>query len=129
MIPLNLKISALSIFCFGLSLANTNAQQGDVKINQDKKIVALLELKKEMNKNEIDSERYKIQVYNGNRSGAYATQKEFGETFGDWYSVVNYEPPNFKTRVGSFRSRLEADRALQRIKKKFPSAFIFKPKK
>jgi hypothetical protein len=126
---LNLKISIISVFCLVISTTFSFAQQGKVTINQDKKIVALLELKKEMNKNENDSERYKIQIYNGHRGGAYATQKEFDESYGDWHSIVNYEPPNFKTWVGNFRTRLEADRALVRIKIKFPSAFIFKPKK
>ena len=82
-----------------------------------------------MNKNETDSERYKIQVYNGNRSGAHAAKKEFSESFADWYPTIHFEPPNFKIWAGNFRTRLEADRALKRIKRKFPNAFIFKPKK
>ncbi|ULC59430.1 SPOR domain-containing protein [Flaviramulus sp. BrNp1-15] len=127
--PLNLKIRVLSVFCFVLSTVYSFAQQGSVTVNQDKKIDALLELKKEMNKNENDSERYKIQVYSGNRSGAQNAQKEFGESFGNWHPSMQYETPNFKIWAGSFRTRLEADRALKRIKRKFPHAFIFKPKK
>ncbi|MEN3323492.1 SPOR domain-containing protein [Mariniflexile soesokkakense] len=126
---LNLKISALGILAF-ISTANyCFAQQGNVVVNQDKKIATLLEVKKEMNKNESDSDRYKIQIYNGNRSGASAAIKEFGNSFSDWNSTDIYEPPNFKVWVGNFRTRLEADRALNKIKNKFPSAFIFKPKK
>ena len=127
--PLNLKIRLLSVFCFVLSIAYSFAQQGSVNVNQDKKIDALLELKKEMNKNENDSERYKIQVYSGNRSGAQNVQKEFSESFGNWHPSMQYETPNFKIWAGNFRTRLEADRALKRIKRKFPHAFIFKPKK
>lgn len=127
--PLKLKINFLSLFVFLFCAVHGYAQQGSVTVNQDKKIDALLDLKKEMNKNEDDSERYKIQVYSGNRSGAYTTQKEFLESFDEWGTRDVYEPPNFKIWVGNFRTRLEADRALQKIKRKFPSAFIFKPKK
>ncbi|WP_245794727.1 SPOR domain-containing protein [Flaviramulus basaltis] len=124
-----MKISFFSVICFALTLTLSHAQQGSVTVNQDKKIDALLELKKEMNKNETDSERYKIQIYNGDRPGAYAAQKEFNESFSEWNPTIYYQEPNFKIWAGNFRTRLEADRALKRIKRKFNSAFIFKPKK
>jgi hypothetical protein len=123
-----MKNSLLSIICFFIMMAYSYAQQGNVIINQDKNITLLLDLRKEMNKNEEDAQRYKIQVYSGNRTGAYEAQKEFSSAFGDWYPSVQYETPNFKIWVGNFRTRLEADRALKRIKRKFPNAFIFKPK-
>lgn len=105
------------------------SQEGKITINQDENIVKLLNLKKEMNKDENNSDRYKIQIYSGNRSDAQEAKKEFSETFDDWRSTLQYESPNFKVWAGNFRTRLEADRALERIKKEFPSAFIFKPKK
>jgi len=112
----------VSSFCY--------AQQGQVIVNQDKNIPKLLQLKKEINKDENASDRYKIQIYNGNsRTAAYDAEKELTDAFTDWSSKVVYEEPNFKTWVGNFRTRLEADRSLKKIKKKFPSAFIFKPKK
>ncbi|WP_308993102.1 SPOR domain-containing protein [Mariniflexile litorale] len=124
---LNLKISALGILAFITASNYCFAQQGSVVVNQDKKIATLLEVKKEMNKNEPDADRYKIQIYNGNRSGANSAIREFNNSFSDWNSTDIYEPPNFKVWVGNFRTRLEADRALNKIKNKFPSAFIFKP--
>lgn len=126
---LNLKIRLLGVVCFVLVSTHGFAQQGTVTINQEKKIATLLEIKKELNKNENDSDRYKIQIYNGQRTGANAAIKEFREAFSDWPSMDIYEPPNFKVWVGNFTTRLEADRALKKIKSKFPSAFIFKPKK
>lgn len=116
-------VFALLITSFGYS------QEGKVTINQDERIAELLELKKKMNRNETDSRRYKIQVYSGNRGGAQNAQNDFAETFGQWRPVMHYETPNFKVWAGNFSTRLEADRALKKIKRKFPSAFIFKPKK
>ena len=44
-------------------------------------------------------------------------------------SEMKYETPNYKIWVGDFRTKIEADRALIAIKKKYPNAFIFTPKK
>ncbi|WP_396602307.1 SPOR domain-containing protein [Algibacter sp. R77976] len=126
---LNYRISFLSLLCLILTSTYGFSQQGNVVVNQDKHITVLLDLKKELNKNETSPERYKIQVYSGNRSGAYNAQEEFSSAFGSWHPTMQYETPNFKIWAGNFRTRLEADRALKKIKRKFPNAFIFKPKK
>lgn len=126
---LKLKSIILTAACLLLVSYNSYAQEGKITINQDQKINTLLDHKKEMNLNETDSKRYKIQIYSGHRSGAQIAKKHFSETFSQWRPVMHYESPNFKTWVGNFTTRLQADRALLRIKKKFPSAFIFKPKK
>lgn len=126
---LSLKISLLISICFIVFATNGFAQQGTVTVNQDKNIGVLLDLKKEMNKTENLTDRYKIQVYSGNRGEAEATQTKFNSTFENWKSNIVYEYPNFKIWAGSFSTRLEADRALKEVKRKFPSAFIFKPKK
>jgi len=123
---LNLKISLLAFSCLTLATTYSFAQQGNVTINQDQKISQLLDLKKEMNSKET---HYKIQIYNGNRADAYKAQTEFKSSFTDWQSEIKYESPNFKIWIGNYRTRLEADRALKKIKRKFNSAFIFKPKK
>lgn len=126
---LKLRISLLGIFTFLLTSGYCFGQQGTVSIQQDSKITNLLEIKKEMNKNEADSDRYKIQIYSGNRGSAESAQRDFNTTFSDWKATIQYETPNFKIWAGNFTTRLEADRALKKIKSKFPSAFIFRPKK
>lgn len=126
---LNHKTSLVLLF-FALTATNiSNAQEGNVTINQSNQITTLLNAKKEMNRNETDSNRYKIQVYSGNRSGAQTAKEDFLNAYSQWHPVMHYETPNFKVWAGNFSSRLEADRALKRIKKKFANAFIFKPKK
>ena len=126
---LSLKISLFISICLIVFTTNGYAQQGTVSVNQDKNIDVLLDLKKEMNLKENATDRYKIQVYSGNRSEAEATQTKFNSDFEKWKSNIVYEYPNFKIWAGSFTTRLEADRALKEVKRSFPSAFIFKPKK
>lgn len=105
------------------------AQQGTVVINEDPTINELLALKKEINKDEKNSDRYKIQIYYGTRDIAESTKSMFDTAVGKWKSQLVYEEPNWKIWVGSFRTRLQADRALIDVQKKFINAFIFKPKK
>jgi len=113
-----------------MAISLSFAQQGNVTIHQDKNINTLLDVKKEMNKNETDTDRYKIQIYSGNnRYSAESSQRDFNTTFSDWKASIQYETPNFKIWSNSFNTRLEADKALKQIKAKFPAAFIFKPKK
>ena len=118
------NIYAICLIFLGLSY-QINAQEGKVSIDQDKDITTLLEFKKDLNTVDL----YKIQVYQGNRSGAEEAKTNFENTFNEWPISMEYETPNYKIWVGNFRSRLEADKALIKIKKNYANAFIFKPKK
>ncbi len=104
---------------------NSYAQEGKVNIDQDKDITKLLEFKKDLNTVDL----YKIQVYQGNRSGAEEAKSKFASLYDEWPISMEYETPNYKIWVGNFRSRLEADKALIKIKSNYVNAFIFKPKK
>lgn len=126
---LHLKISLLACASYFILATSAFAQQGNITLNQDKNIDILLDLKKEINKADSSTERYKIQVYSGNRSAAESIQSKFNSSFDTWKSNLVYEYPNFKIWVGSFTTRLEADRVLKEVKQKFSNAFIFKPKK
>lgn len=127
MINLTLKIKKFVFVAIILFTSNLMAQEGTITINQDNEINKLLVLKKDV---ETSSERFKIQIFSGaGRSNAEKARSKFLETYADIESNIEYQTPNYKIWVGNFRSSLEADRALMRIKKTFPNAFIFKPKK
>jgi len=126
MIKIHSKPSILATLIALFSYSIAIAQEGTVEVNQDKQIDALIKLKKEVNSSESN---YKIQIYSGNRPGADKAQTEFRNSFGEWRSSKEFETPNYKIWVGNFKTRLEADRALVKIKRKFANAFYFKPKK
>jgi hypothetical protein len=118
--------------CFAVFLiislytVDISAQEGVINLQQDPFINKLLTLQKEVNSTD-DEEFFKIQIYNGNLSGAKKSSSEFKLYFPGWECDVFFETPNYKVRVGKFRTRLEADKKLVDVKAKYPSAFILIP--
>lgn len=119
------------IVCFFLvSIAFTNnsiCQNATVTINENEKIPEILALKKNLETENKLSVGYTIQLYYGELNQANKIIKEYRNNFDSWPASIEYETPNYKVWVGSFSSRLEADRARLEIKDKYPSAFILKP--
>ena len=106
---------------------NLQAQEAAVTINEDDKIPQILNLKKSLEEENKLAVGYTIQLYYGELSKANSIIKEYRNSFGSWPASIEYETPNYKVWVGSFSTRLEADRARLEIKEKFPAAFILKP--
>ncbi|WP_241148061.1 SPOR domain-containing protein [Lacinutrix jangbogonensis] len=113
-----MNIKSLKILCLSLGLTFTSsylsAQEGTVVVNQDPEISVLLEFKKQINNEDEDSNRYKIQIYSGSRTKAENAENSFDSAFNSWSSQLVHETPNYKIWVGSFRTRLEADKALKK---------------
>lgn len=120
----SLKIKALAVGFMVVFCAFAKAQS---TVNQDNRIAELLTLKTQLTKDNELTDRYKIQLYSGERERAYSILKNYRNKVGTWSSSIEYQTPNYKVWVGNYRNRLEADRALLKIKKTFTSAFIFKP--
>lgn len=121
-----LNIKTLSFLTLVSICTSIFAQEGTVNIEQSEEIDKLLEFKKDIK----TVETYRIQVYSGDSSfKAEKVRFEFRNKYGEWPTEMVFNTPNYKIWVGNFRDRLEADRALLRIKKNYMNAFIFQPKK
>ncbi len=103
------------------------AQKGTVTVDIDPKADRLVALKKEANRKAENV--YRIQIYSGTAGQARGREAAFKEKFPGWSCNLKFETPNYKVWVGNFRTRLEADRRLIEVKKKFPNAFILAPQK
>ena len=114
------------IFFMIISLSYTTlfGQNGNIKISQSNKLDSVIKLKKELNSK---IQNLRIQIYSGDRDNAEQIIKEFIEIFNDTTADVIYETPNYKVWVGNYYTQLEADKRLIEIRKKFKSAFIFRP--
>lgn len=69
---------------------------------------------------------FRVQIYSGsNRTEAYAEQAKFMRLYKDIDTYVSYEEPNYRVKVGDFRSRGEAQNLMQGLRKQFNNVFIF----
>ena len=114
------------IFFTIISLSYTTlfGQNGNIKINRSNKFDSIIKLKKELNSK---IQNLRIQIFSGDRDNAEQIIKEFIEIFNDTTADIMYETPNYKVWVGNYYTQLEADKRLLEIRKKFRSAFIFRP--
>ena len=83
-------------------------------------------LKKEINKG---LSNLKIQIFSGERDEAMLLiSKHVKKNYPGSEIELVYETPNYKIWLGDFFSQLQADRELLLVKKKYPEAFVFRPK-
>ncbi|WP_405350589.1 SPOR domain-containing protein [Nonlabens sp. Asnod3-H03] len=94
---------------------------------EETKIESLISKKISMDKEGKFKDRYTIQLFYGEIEGAKKIEAKYKASPMTWESNLEYEAPNFKLWVGSYRNKLQAERALIEIKKEFPNAFILKP--
>ena len=118
------KISFLFLIFFcAAAFAQENDTAGDIKIIQDPRIETLVEKYREQQSSSIEG--YRIQIAaSSNRTNIYELKSQFLALYPDIKNYVVYQTPNFKLRVGNYRTRLEAYRDFQEIKEEFEGAFI-----
>ena len=109
-----------------ISIFQIFGQNGEITIIKNNELDSIIKLRKGLNS---EIQNLKIQIYNGDRVNAELIMKEYIEIFKDTSSNIIYETPNYKVWVGDFYTQLEADRKLTEIRKKYRSAFIFRPEK
>jgi hypothetical protein len=124
----NYKLFIFSVL-FVFIAENAIAQTATVTIHQDSKIPELLSLKKRLEKENKLTDGYTIQLYYGELNRANSVINKYRNSYSAWPASIEYETPNYKVWVGSFSSRLDADRALIDVQRDFPSAFILKPER
>ena len=106
-----------SLFCF-----KSNAQDGKTNISVDPKIDQLLKEKRKLNTGLFLNEGYKIQIFYGNSEESKKKLQEFKKEFKDLDGTIIFNSPNYKVWIGNFKTRIEVERAMVDIKKKYPTA-------
>ena len=105
--------------------------RGKVEVIKDPRVDTLAarraELSKAVGLGEFNG--FRVQIFTGsNRKEAYNAQAKFQQDFPDIRSYVIYSDPNFKVRVGDFRTRLEAEKFQDQLRRSFDGTFIITEK-
>jgi hypothetical protein len=103
------------------------AQEQNISISQDPKFEQLLNEKRKINTSLTVNDSYKIQIYSGGSENAKKTLTEFKQEFKDIDATIVFNTPNYKVWVGSFKTRIEAERNLASIKDRYKNVLLIKP--
>ncbi|MFI5160016.1 MAG: SPOR domain-containing protein [Sphingobacteriales bacterium] len=115
-----------------LLLGSASAQtRGKVEVIKDPRIDTLAARRAELNRT-LGTETitgFRVQIFTGtNRKDAYSAQEKFQEEFPDIRTYIIYSDPNFKVRVGDFRTKADAEKLEADLKKWFDGMFIIQDK-
>jgi len=124
------KITLFSFSLFALlSSQNIFSQTKKSNIEQDEKIEKLLVEKRKNNSAITINDKFKIQIFFGNIEDSKKTLIAFKKDFSQTDGTIIFSNPSYKVWVGSFKSKIEAEKALISIKKKYPTAVLIEPNK
>jgi sporulation related protein len=114
-IPLLLLIN---FFCFASSFAQSN---------DDSLTNLLVKRHIAINSSKMTMPGYRVQIFYGNqRTKATEIRTEVLKKFPDTPAYIIYQQPNFKVRMGDFKTRLEAMSLLEAVRHEYAQAFIVK---
>lgn len=127
------------LFCFCSLNAFAQRENGKVEIIQDSQISILqqkrIEYGNTLPEHETEVRKpgtkgtamgFRVQIYAGtSRNDAYAVQARFQRTYSDINTYISYTQPNYRVKVGDFRSRNEAQALMQELRKDYTSVFLF----
>jgi hypothetical protein len=124
------KFKVIFSVCFLICFTQKSiGQAAKVSVSQDPKFEQLLNEKRKINSSITINDRYKIQIFNGDTENSKKTLAEFKRDNKNMDATIVFSTPLYKVWVGNFKTRIEAEKNLNDLKKKYPNAFLIKPNK
>jgi hypothetical protein len=120
---LKLCLFILLFFNFNIIIAQ------EVTVSQDAKFEQLLNEKRKVNSSITINNRYKIQIFNGASDESKKILIQFKKENKNYDATIVFSTPLYKVWIGNFKTRIEAERNLNILKKKYPNAILIKPNK
>lgn len=129
-----MRILKSYLFAFFLTASifgkqNVSAQPQKFNIIQDPKFENLLNEKRKINSSITVNDRYKIQIFYGTNEEAKKALSAFRKEYKNLDGTIVYSNPSYKVWVGTFKTRIEAERNYKEILKKYPNALLLRPNK
>ena len=101
---------------------------GSIRIIQDEKVDQLVSKHIKINQESKGLEGFRIQIFfdsgNNSKTNAKAVYDSFTGKFPAVKAYLTFKAPNYKVRVGDFRTKLDALRFLNEILSDYPNAWI-----
>jgi hypothetical protein len=110
-----------------LFLSITYSQTDRYNLSDDPKLDSVLKIKKVVDKKIFKKNYYSIQLFSGQFGIGDSISKLVSEKFIEDSVYFYFETPNYKVRLGKYKSKLDAEKKLKILREEFKSAFIFIP--
>ena len=119
----------LFLFPFSSLLSQEAAKDsGNIQLIQDEKVDLLVTSHIQINQNRKGIDGYRIQIFfdSGTKSKirARSVYDNFLIKYSNMGAYLTFKAPNYKVRVGDFRTKLDAQRFLNEIIADYPNAWI-----
>jgi len=122
-----IRITLLTLF-LGLCSTTWSQQKGSIEINTDTNVQRALDAYVQLMLEQPGMEGFRIQIFNdsGNNSkqAAMNAKKNFETIFPEIAAYISFEEPNYKVRVGNFRTKFDAEGCRKKIASTYPNAFV-----
>ena len=109
--------------------ADSTATMARPYVTLDEDIQMLLNVYRELMNNERGIPGFRVQVFMDSGTQArLRTQRaraEFESKYPEVKAYITYDEPNFKLRVGDFRTRLDARRFMEEIAEDYPAGSVY----
>lgn len=110
------------------SIIAQDTHQNNSVVISDERVDSLVNLHIEHNKKYPVFQGYRIQILKASGNDALDLTEEAKTLFMEKYSDANvyltFDEPYYRVRVGDFRTRLEAEKFLRKISRKYPGAWV-----
>lgn len=106
-------------------------EKGSVTITKDQKIDNLIARRLELSRSglaedAVTTSGFRVQILSSlDRQVTYSEQAKFRAKYPKINTYVSYTQPNYRLRVGDFRTRLEAEKFMNELREHYTSLFIF----
>lgn len=107
---------------------NPTETQPKVRVEMASNVSRMLDIYQERAKKYPQIDGYRIQIFNGRKDDCLESRGNFLKVHPDMPAYLLYEVPEYRTQVGDFRTRLEAEAFLRKIIQEFPGSFVLKTK-
>jgi len=126
-----MKINIVLFFLLllmGTGLFAQENTEGNLNVYQDTRVDTLISKFIQINKDYLVIEGWRIEVFfeagNYSKKLAMEAKSEFVQQYPDTPSYLIFQQPYYKVRVGDFRTKMEADKFLNKIEFTYPQAFV-----
>ena len=102
-------------------------QSNKITLSQDPKFEHLLNEKRKINLSIATNEGYKIQIYSGDSENAKRELSKFKNDYNFLDATIIFSTPSYKVWAGNFKSKIDAQRHLLEIQKRYSNSIIIKP--